>query len=188
MKKLLWAHSATPEMAHRIGMELCKKILKDEYEFVLSTHIDKGHIHNHIIFNNINMIKAGSTVVILATKDNLNSNRRNKCNLNNKQQWILRPIVSEKYILIGWIISGIGAYPDNFGGDIAFPFIIVIIADIIRQLLTYRKLARNVAAPIFIKMRILWTLGFLPHYGHFPSWDGRIKLRNWIISIPPACW
>ncbi|HBF8299248.1 TPA: relaxase/mobilization nuclease domain-containing protein [Clostridioides difficile] len=46
----------TPEMAHQIGMELCKKILKDEYEFVLSTHIDKGHIHNHIIFNNVNMI------------------------------------------------------------------------------------------------------------------------------------
>lgn len=40
---------ATPEMAHQIGLELCKKILKDEYEFILSTHIDKGHIHNHII-------------------------------------------------------------------------------------------------------------------------------------------
>ncbi|HGQ9240015.1 TPA: relaxase/mobilization nuclease domain-containing protein [Streptococcus pneumoniae] len=46
----------TPEIAHQIGMELCKKILKDEYEFVLSTHIDKGHIHNHIIFNNVNMV------------------------------------------------------------------------------------------------------------------------------------
>lgn len=46
----------TPEMAHQIGMELYKKILKDEYEFVLSTHIDKGHIHNHIIFNNVNMV------------------------------------------------------------------------------------------------------------------------------------
>ena len=33
-----------------------KKILKDEYEFVLTAHIDKGHIHNHIIFNNVNMI------------------------------------------------------------------------------------------------------------------------------------
>ena len=43
-------------MAHQIGLELCKKILKDEYEFVLSTHIDKGHIHNHIIFNNVNMV------------------------------------------------------------------------------------------------------------------------------------
>ena len=46
----------SPEMAHQIGLELCKKILKDEYEFVLSTHIDKGHIHNHIIFNNVNMV------------------------------------------------------------------------------------------------------------------------------------
>ena len=46
----------TPEMAHQIGIELCIKILKDEYEFVLSTHIDKGHIHNHIIFNNVNMV------------------------------------------------------------------------------------------------------------------------------------
>ena len=43
-------------MAHQLGLELCKKILKDEYEFVLSTHIDKGHIHNHIIFNNVNMV------------------------------------------------------------------------------------------------------------------------------------
>lgn len=47
---------ASPETAHQIGLELCKKILKDEYEFVLSTHIDKGHIHNHIIFNNVNMV------------------------------------------------------------------------------------------------------------------------------------
>lgn len=46
----------TLEIAHQIGMELCKKILKNEYEFVLSTHIDKGHIHNHIIFNNVNMV------------------------------------------------------------------------------------------------------------------------------------
>lgn len=45
----------TPEMAHQIGLELCKNILKEEYEFILSTHIDKGHIHNHIIFNNVNM-------------------------------------------------------------------------------------------------------------------------------------
>lgn len=43
-------------MAHQIGLELCKKILKYEYEYILCTHIDKGHIHNHIIFNNVNMV------------------------------------------------------------------------------------------------------------------------------------
>lgn len=46
----------TPEIAHQIGLELCKNLLKGEYEFILSTHIDKGHIHNHIIFNNVNMV------------------------------------------------------------------------------------------------------------------------------------
>ena len=46
----------TPEQAHQIGIDLCKTILKDEYEYVLTTHIDRGHIHNHIIFNNVNSI------------------------------------------------------------------------------------------------------------------------------------
>ena len=49
---------ATPEKAHEIGQALCEKILKNEYQYVLSTHVDKGHIHNHIIFNNVN-IKSG---------------------------------------------------------------------------------------------------------------------------------
>lgn len=44
----------TAEKAHEIGLELCKKVLNDEYEYVLATHVDKGHIHNHIIFNNVN--------------------------------------------------------------------------------------------------------------------------------------
>lgn len=49
-------NETTPELAHQIELDLCKKILKDEYEFVFTTHIDKGHIHNHIIFNNVNMV------------------------------------------------------------------------------------------------------------------------------------
>ena len=41
----------SPEEAHEIGMRLAKEILGGKYEFVLTTHIDKGHIHNHLIFN-----------------------------------------------------------------------------------------------------------------------------------------
>ena len=41
----------TPEQAHEIGMELAKEILDGKYEFVLTTHIDKDHVHNHLIFN-----------------------------------------------------------------------------------------------------------------------------------------
>ena len=41
----------TPEQAHEIGMELAREILGGRYEFVLTTHTDKDHIHNHLIFN-----------------------------------------------------------------------------------------------------------------------------------------
>lgn len=44
------------ETAHRIGQELCEKHLKNEYEYVIATHLDRGHIHNHIIFNQVNMV------------------------------------------------------------------------------------------------------------------------------------
>jgi len=46
----------TPEQAHKIGLELCENVFQGKYEYVLTTHIDKGHIHNHIIFNNVNMV------------------------------------------------------------------------------------------------------------------------------------
>lgn len=41
------------EEAHQVGIELCEKILEGKYEYVLATHIDKNHIHNHIIFNSV---------------------------------------------------------------------------------------------------------------------------------------
>lgn len=43
------------EEAHKVGIELCEKILEGKYEYVLATHIDKDHIHNHIIFNSIDV-------------------------------------------------------------------------------------------------------------------------------------
>ena len=43
--------------AHQIGVELADKLLEGRYSYVVSTHIDRGHVHNHIIFcaaDNIN--------------------------------------------------------------------------------------------------------------------------------------
>lgn len=40
----------TFEEAHRIGNELADKLLEGKYSYVVSTHIDKGHVHNHLIF------------------------------------------------------------------------------------------------------------------------------------------
>ena len=41
----------TPEQAHEIGKKLADELLDGKYEYVISTHVDKGHVHNHIIFN-----------------------------------------------------------------------------------------------------------------------------------------
>ena len=38
------------EEAHRIGVELADKVLEGKYAYVVTTHIDKEHCHNHIIF------------------------------------------------------------------------------------------------------------------------------------------
>lgn len=36
--------------AHQIGVELANKLLEGKFSYIVSTHIDKGHVHNHIIF------------------------------------------------------------------------------------------------------------------------------------------
>ena len=39
------------ETAHKLGKEFADEVLKGKYEYVISTHVDQNHIHNHIIFN-----------------------------------------------------------------------------------------------------------------------------------------
>ena len=46
----------TPEEAHKIGMELAQAVLGGKYEFVLTTHVDKDHLHNHLIFNAVSFV------------------------------------------------------------------------------------------------------------------------------------
>ncbi|MFQ7166541.1 MAG: relaxase/mobilization nuclease domain-containing protein [Acutalibacteraceae bacterium] len=46
----------TPEQAHEIGRQLADAVTKGQYEYVLTTHIDKGHIHNHVIFCAVNFV------------------------------------------------------------------------------------------------------------------------------------
>lgn len=45
----------TPERALEVGEEHCEKFLKGEYQYFLAVHIDKSHVHLHVIFNNCNM-------------------------------------------------------------------------------------------------------------------------------------
>ena len=46
----------TPELAHEIGKQFADEILEGKYEYVLTTHIDKDHVHNHLIFNAVDFV------------------------------------------------------------------------------------------------------------------------------------
>lgn len=59
---------------HTIGKELADKLLEGKYSYVLTTHIDKGHIHNHLIF---------------CAADNIDHNHYHDC---KKSYWQIRKL------------------------------------------------------------------------------------------------
>ena len=66
--------------AHEIGLQLAKEILGGKYEFVLTTHIDKGHIHNHLIFN----------AVSFTDHKHYHSNKRSYHEIRRVSDWLCR--------------------------------------------------------------------------------------------------
>jgi hypothetical protein len=70
----------TPEQAHEIGLRLADEILKGQYEYVLTTHIDKGHVHNHLIFCAVNFVDYHK----------YNSNKKSYFNIRNTSDRICR--------------------------------------------------------------------------------------------------
>ncbi len=44
------------DVAHKIGLKLAEEHLQGRYQYVVATHVDKRHIHNHILFNNVSFI------------------------------------------------------------------------------------------------------------------------------------
>ena len=45
----------TPEEANAIGQELAKRFTKGKHAFIVATHTDRAHIHNHIVFNSTSL-------------------------------------------------------------------------------------------------------------------------------------
>ena len=46
----------TPEQAHAIGVELAQRLLGGRYEVVVATHLDRAHLHNHVVFNAVSFV------------------------------------------------------------------------------------------------------------------------------------
>ena len=46
----------TPEQAHRIGVEFAERLFGKRYEAVIGTHLDKVHLHNHVVVNSVSFV------------------------------------------------------------------------------------------------------------------------------------
>lgn len=49
----------TPELAHKIGVEFAQECFGDRFEVVIGTHLDRSHLHNHIIVNSVSFTDGG---------------------------------------------------------------------------------------------------------------------------------
>ena len=49
----------TPELAHKIGVEFAQECFGDRFEVVIGTHLDRHHIHNHIVVNSVSFVDGG---------------------------------------------------------------------------------------------------------------------------------
>lgn len=63
-------NEATAEQVHQAGLMLCDKLFQGKYKYVLATHTDKEHIHNHIIFCKTNMENYKAFGTLMDTKRN----------------------------------------------------------------------------------------------------------------------
>ena len=46
----------TPELCHEIGVKLAKQMWGDRFQIIVSTHLDKNHLHNHFCFNSVSFL------------------------------------------------------------------------------------------------------------------------------------
>lgn len=43
----------TPDVAHSVGVELAEKLWGDRFEIIVATHLDRSHVHNHLLVNSV---------------------------------------------------------------------------------------------------------------------------------------
>lgn len=46
----------TPELCHEIGVKVAKQMWADRFQVIVSTHLDKDHLHNHFCFNSVSFL------------------------------------------------------------------------------------------------------------------------------------
>lgn len=85
--------AVTLELAHQIGKEWSETFISD-YEFVLTTHTDKDHIHNHIVINSVNVENGKKYVSNISERESIRRLSDEIC--KNHQLSIIQPRHTEK--------------------------------------------------------------------------------------------
>lgn len=49
-------NEVSPEQAHQIGLQTAKEMWGDKYQIIVTTHLDKDHLHNHFCFNSVSFL------------------------------------------------------------------------------------------------------------------------------------
>lgn len=83
------------ELAHQVGKEWSEKFIGD-YEFVLATHKDKEHIHNHIVINSVNVKDGKKYLSNIREREYIRSLSDEVCKNHNLS--IIKPIEKNKVI------------------------------------------------------------------------------------------
>lgn len=86
----------TLELAHQVGREWSEEFIGD-YEFVLSTHKDKEHIHNHIIINSVNAKDGKKYLSNIKEREYIRSLSDEVCKTHNLS--IIKPLEKDKVVI-----------------------------------------------------------------------------------------
>lgn len=82
-------NEVTPELAHKIGIELANEMWGDKYQVIVTTHLNTNHIHNHFVVNSVSFIdgkKYSYTNREIASLRNINDSICEKYNLSHLEE------------------------------------------------------------------------------------------------------
>ena len=54
----------TPEQAHKIGVAFAREVFGDAYQVVIGTHLDRAHLHSHIIINSVSFLDGKNITLV----------------------------------------------------------------------------------------------------------------------------
>ena len=85
----------TPELAHKIGVQLAEELWGDRFQVVVTTHLNTNHIHNHFVLNSVSFVDGKKYYITRETYAFMRQTSDNLCRENHLS--VLKEKVCGKY-------------------------------------------------------------------------------------------